>query len=109
MSIYSAKLVVASFTSIGSTDVYTVPVAEGPTILKGVTIQCPIGGVGELYLHDGVADMDIVEFDNTTGAAKLAVFFPLWHVLEPGDTLAFNRTSASYTGVIVSGQHFLQP
>jgi hypothetical protein len=109
VSIYSTKLATGHSTAVGSTDIYTVPIGAGPCILKGVTFVVDPGGDACLYLNDG-SGAQLCRLSNVGGPSEVTEFFPIWHVLEPGDVLAaYQFVGGADVHWFVSGQQFATP
>lgn len=87
---------------------YTVPVGQGPAIVKGCVLRVNPGAL-VLVTRDAVPGVVIAGYDNTGGASLIVATTRLNSVFEPGEEIWGWQVAGAGSTVDLGGYQFSTP
>lgn len=111
-TIYSVNLGAAEHTDTGVVhDLYTVPAAGGPAIIKSIDILCPAGGIIVVGANMPTGTSPRIGWFDRTGLSGFDVrAIDLYQPFAPtSDFFALNIGTSGYWTVCIGGYQFNQP
>lgn len=112
MSIYSELLGSGAWTDLGvNHELYTVPVSQGPAVVRSFTaFTNATGGIILTVTPPGGTLVYLADVDNTAGTQGLSSTVQLYQPLPPGTVIAAQQWAADvFWSVILGGYQFATP